>query len=228
MQKTHGQAGTNIYNRWQKMLSRCRNPQNKDFPYYGGRGIAVCDRWLKFENFFADTGTPPTPQHTLDRIDNDGGYNPENCRWATPNQQSNNRRYCHLLTLNGQTLNIQQWASLLHVKKSLIYGRIRSGWTEEQALTFPLGTRQRGGKLTRENIMQIKCLLAEGKSHKEIGDVFHLHPGTIGHIKHERMWKEVVPLVLSQTFEKTPDVPFLQKNMLHLESVRLGDHPNTD
>lgn len=88
----HGMNGTKEYHSWIGMLSRCRDPNNAGYKDYGGRGITVCDRWTKFENFFADMGLKPSPSHSIDRIDNNGNYEPSNCKWSTPEEQSNNQR----------------------------------------------------------------------------------------------------------------------------------------
>lgn len=112
-----------LYRRWYKMKSRCLNPRNKGWHLYGGRGIGVCERWLVFSNFLEDMGPQPTPSHTIGRIDNDGPYSPENCRWEDTYQQANNKRTN--VVLQGRTM--AQHARELGVNPETIAYRIRKG-----------------------------------------------------------------------------------------------------
>jgi hypothetical protein len=118
------------------MIKRCTNPNFKRYQDYGGRGIKVCDRWMDFANFYADMGDAP-PGMSIDRIDNDGDYTPENCRWATTKQQCNNKRNNRILTLNGVSLTATQWCERIGLSQQTLASRLRAGWPVERALTEP-------------------------------------------------------------------------------------------
>lgn len=136
---THGMSNTPTHRSWKAMLTRVRNPGIPAAACYSKRGIGVCERWLRFENFLADMGERPTGT-TLDRKNNNLGYSPENCRWATRVEQANNTRHCVLLTLEGVTRNIRQWATVLGVPPDRLYKRVRLGWPPERTLTEGLTT----------------------------------------------------------------------------------------
>lgn len=138
----HGHAMTGnhsmTYNSWQSMLGRCQNENNKNFPRYGGRGISVCERWQQFENFFADMGERPIGK-TLDRTDVNGNYEPSNCKWSTPSEQSANTRRALVYSFDGETLPLIVWAERTGIGYSTLKNRIRNyGWSVERALTTPI------------------------------------------------------------------------------------------
>jgi hypothetical protein len=133
---SHGQHSS-IYNIWLQMIDRCTNPENHRFKDYGGRGIEVCRRWLDPANFVADMGPRPSPEHSIDRVDNDGPYDIENTRWATRSEQQRNRRANHTATLDGETLCVAAWAERLGMPDSTIRKRLRRGWSVRRALTEP-------------------------------------------------------------------------------------------
>jgi len=134
----HGMKDTRTYQAWVGMKNRCLNKNNKNYADYGGRGITVCERWLTFENFYADMGNAPLGL-TLDRYpNNDRNYEPGNCRWATRKEQSNNQRVsktAKLITYQGETLPLAQWAKRFGINKETINSRLSRGWTIERAFT---------------------------------------------------------------------------------------------
>ena len=132
----HGMAGTKVYEVWQQMIQRCRNPSCRSYPQYGGRGIQVCERWSSFPNFFADMGRPP-PNRLLERIDNNGNYEPANCKWATAKEQQQNTRFNRLLTHGGITQCVSEWSRTTGIHHGTIFARIRRGWSVEEILTLP-------------------------------------------------------------------------------------------
>lgn len=132
--RTHGKCQSVEYSAWKSMQRRCRKESN-----YTDRGISVCDRWLEsFENFYADMGDKPSPKHSLDRIDNGGNYTPENCRWATREEQNNNRRTTLVLTLDGISKPLSEWAIYLNLNYKTLSNRQRKGWSDEEILTTPI------------------------------------------------------------------------------------------
>jgi len=136
----HGMARKPIYRVWWSMLQRCTNPNIPAFKSYGGRGITLCDRWMKFEDFFADMGEPE-PGMTLERIDNDKGYSPDNVRWASRLEQAQNRRTNTHLTHAGQTLTLAEWGRVTGLGKGTITRRYLAGWSPESIVTTPIAPR---------------------------------------------------------------------------------------
>jgi len=135
---THGMTGSAEHRIWVQMRYRCSAPASADFDRYGGRGIKVDPRWDSFEAFIADVGPRPSRRHTLDRIDNDGDYAPENCRWATNREQSRNKRTSSVLVFNGRRQTVTDWAEELGISRSTIYMRLASGWSTTRALSEPV------------------------------------------------------------------------------------------
>jgi hypothetical protein len=135
---THGQYKTPEYYVWAKVLDRCNNPRCANFKDYGGRGITVDPAWMAFERFLADMGPRPSSQHSIDRVDNDGPYCRDNCRWATRAEQSRNTRANVLLTHAGRTMTLTDWAAETGLTRYALEARIRYGWSVARALTEPV------------------------------------------------------------------------------------------
>ena len=138
----HAPAGkpTAEYRTWRNMIERCENPQNKTYKYYGGRGIEICRRWRNsFQNFLMDMGPRPTGT-SIERINNDKGYSPDNCKWATKREQMSNQRSNIHITHNGETRTLGGWATHLGIKYMTLYNRIYArGMSHEIALSRPVG-----------------------------------------------------------------------------------------
>lgn len=135
--KKHGMIRSSEYHSWCAMKSRCSNPNNEKYEQYGGRGIAVCDRWRdSFLAFYEDMGPKPAANYSIDRKDNGGGYEPSNCRWATQSEQCSNKRATVLYEYNGKSRTLTQWAKEIGVPRETLRGRVkRYGYTIEEALT---------------------------------------------------------------------------------------------
>ncbi len=132
--RTGGKKEDKTYVSWRAMRERCNNPNNKMYSRYGGRGISVCERWEDYENFLADM--PPKPDGaTLERIDNDGDYHPDNCRWATRKEQNRNSTNNRVLEIYGQKKCVAEWCEISGVSQSLANARLNKlGWTEKESI----------------------------------------------------------------------------------------------
>jgi hypothetical protein len=127
-----GGKSSSEYASWASMLQRCSNPKATGYENWGGRGIIVCPRWAEsFETFLADMGPKPSPEHEIDRFDNDKGYSLENCRWATRIEQANNKRNNRLFTINGRRQTIAEWAREGSIAPEKLRNRIDAGWSPE-------------------------------------------------------------------------------------------------
>jgi hypothetical protein len=134
---THGKYRSRAYKARDSMIQRCNNPNNKAWDSYGGRGITVCDRWLEsFENFYADMGDPPKDM-TIERKDNNLGYSPDNCKWATPIEQQNNKRSNTFIEFYGERLTVSQLAKKHDLDPEFLRKRLKAGWDIQEALTKP-------------------------------------------------------------------------------------------
>lgn len=147
----HGDASggksTVEYGAWISMKDRCLNPNEPYFYAYGGRGITICAEWLaSFKTFLSDMGRKPTPKHSLDRINNDGNYEPGNCRWATATEQQRNKRNIRKIAFNGECMTVPEWAIRIGVRYQTLAMRLRMGWTIESALTTRTMTLSESGK----------------------------------------------------------------------------------
>ena len=128
-----------LYDTWSSMRSRCNRPSDSNYVRYGGRGVRVCERWMSFDNFVQDMGEKPTPSHSLDRIDGRGNYEPENCRWASPQLQQRNLSSNRIYWYMNRGWNVHELASHAGIKPDTLKKRVgRYGWPVERAVETPL------------------------------------------------------------------------------------------
>lgn len=176
--RSHNMTRTPQYRVWATMLSRCQNPNSESFKDYGARGIKVCDRWQSFENFYADMGDKPSPTHSLERIKNEEGYSPGNCKWATKAEQVANKRNNRLLTVDGLTLTITEWARRVGCQQTALADRIdNQGMTPEQAVTTPIPARP-NSKLTDEQAIFIYSQRGK-QSGNSLSKQFNVHKKSV-------------------------------------------------
>lgn len=145
---THHLSHTPLCKVWYKMRQRCYSINDQAYKDYGGRGITICDEWKNnFESFYNwSLANGYTDGLTIDRINNNDGYSPQNCRWSTPKEQANNRRSCRYFTFDGKTMNLMQWCNLLNLPYKIVHSRIyKSKWTFERAISQPIKSNRSNG-----------------------------------------------------------------------------------
>lgn len=142
VQTKHGASFDKTYRVWISMRSRCRNPNDRAYPNYGGRGIKVCERWEDYSTFLSDMGLPPDERMQIDRTDNNGNYEPGNCKWVYQLDNLNNRRNNVRIEYNGRTQTIAQWAAELGIHYRTLNNRINRGWSVERAFTEPVERKE--------------------------------------------------------------------------------------
>lgn len=136
--RKHGLTDTPEHLSWKHMRARCLDPKNKNYDRYGGRGIRICERWDDFAAFYADMGPRPSSKHSIDRINNDGNYEPGNCRWATQKEQVSNSTRVRMIECHGRVQSLEAWAQETGLSRDVIRSRVSAyGWSVERALSEP-------------------------------------------------------------------------------------------
>lgn len=197
----HGMSKTSTYHIWRNARGRCTCVTSKDYPTYGGRGITMCDRWMNsFENFLADMGERP-PGMTIERRDVDGPYSPDNCVWATPLEQTRNRRNTISIEYQGATKTLGEWCDELKLNYMSVHQMLRYGKTVEYAFSH---ARRKGETGKRPNYNAIitaetaAAILADPRRNFEIAIAYEVSQGTVWNIKKGRSWKNAIARYLRE------------------------------
>lgn len=187
------------YRVWENMRNRCLSPRNHAYARYGGRGIRVCPQWDSFQRFLGDMGPRPSASHTLDRIDNDLGYGPDNCRWATRVEQQRNKRNTHWLTCWGRTQSLAAWAEERGIKAGTLSLRLQKGWPAEQALDtgdhrgdgVVCGERHGASKVTTATVTAIRKDHSDGIPLAALAKKYGARRSNIEKIVYRTAWKHL-------------------------------------
>jgi hypothetical protein len=173
------QSQINMMARWVAIWKRCYLPEDPGYEYYGARGICVCQEWMDFQAFYSFWGDPPFEDATIGRIDNDGNYEPGNCEWQSQEQQNNNTRRSKLITWNGKTQSVRDWALEYNIGTRRLSERLRRGWDMQKALTTPcpqdFATELADRKQRNKDIWDIKGQLYQTRSKYRRGHKLSLH-----------------------------------------------------
>lgn len=204
--RTHGMRNDPLYSIWAGILKRCTNANSRSYLHYGGRGISVCEEWQHdFQAFHTHVSQLPhcgEAGYSIDRIDNDGNYEPGNVRWSTASQQTRNQRRNRLYTYNGKSQCLAEWAEEYAIDYGRLKGRIKLGWTMEDALNNPNGVRRAGknrpvypygerhqhAKLTDADVINIRKRHTQGETCTHIAAEYGMSRGAIAKIIKRETW----------------------------------------
>jgi hypothetical protein len=176
---SHKMSDSPEWEAWSAITQRCTNPKNPGFRNYGGRGISVCKRWRQFENFFVDMGVRPEG-YSIDRTNNEGNYEPSNCKWVLNRLQHRNKRSNRMITLKGETRCISEWSEIIGVSPNGLSKRIKKGWSEDQIMSPPdtscynkrkkSFTHQETGRSHLAHVIANACILMDAAKHGTLID----------------------------------------------------------
>lgn len=192
----HGKSKSNIYSIWKGMKRRCLNTKSKEYPYYGGRGIKVCERWLDFRNFYTDMGERPEGM-SLERVNNDGNYAPDNVIWASQEiQNQNQRNTIYIKNEYGEKERMKAWCKRKNIPYATIKARIRSGLSPQEAIEKPCSPRNKNKptsfavwpKLDKKDVVKIRSLYSEGHKQKEISSMYGVSQSLVSRIINHKRW----------------------------------------
>lgn len=190
LNRSHGMSKTRTYRIWCGMWKRCTDKTCTHYERYGGRGISVCERWRDFSLFYADMGAVPDGC-SIDRFpNNDGNYEPGNCRWATRVQQARNTRTNRVMSLNGESLTLVEWAERAGVTLNAMHLRLKKGWSLAEAVAGrrTVHLRNPAAKITEEVVRRIRNRLAEGAPTRVVATEFGLSRSQVRNIKDKKHW----------------------------------------
>ena len=180
--KLHGGKGEHLYEVWCTIKQRCLNPNNKNYAYYGGRGITICGEWLNnypaFKKWAIENGYKDNGELSIDRIDNDGNYEPNNCRWVDRITQANNKSNNIIITYNGKSQTLQKWSEETGIKADTLYYRYHIGKTPEEIFK-KYDVKNIGCTRIDVDNEKILTLKQQGKNINEIAEVFGCSPNII-------------------------------------------------
>lgn len=172
----HGHANDPTYRTWMAMIQRCTNPNKSNYKYYGGRGIAVCEKWRTFAGFLEDMGERPDGT-TIDRINGDAGYSRENCRWASRVVQASNKPGCvRMVTVDGVTTTLSEACRRRGLKIGTVWERLKAGMSDEAALKTPLKRRMTSAEKV--------CIATDPRSYREIMAEYGISGSYINKLRH--------------------------------------------